>query len=209
MKLYCVTHGVVICRDCTIKDHRDCCYEFTRDLAQTYRTDLLATLGKLHGHAQEIKKCVDGNATANLKVVECCDGLKADITAAEEAAVAAVRAHCEGLRTRADSATKRALNAAAARTQAAEAVAKQAEVLLDMGPQLLSVGSDLDFVGVHAGLEEEATRLLALKLQDITVSPSSILRSKQSFTLHSKIFTVSPSNIQQRSQKPCILTFLG
>jgi hypothetical protein len=173
MKLFCETHNVVICRDCTIKDHTErlgCHVDFILDIVTKKRELLRALLGKLGALADLIDGRVEANKLTVASVHKRRDEVAAEISEAEEAAVAAVRARCAALRSEVSAAADAALEKEEVKAiiAEAEAAAKQAKSLRTSCKVILE-GDDIDFVGSSLGFEKDVAHLLSLAGDQLTI----------------------------------------
>lgn len=79
MKLYCESCKQLICRDCTIIDHREHCYQFIDDVAQQHKKSLKAALEDAVAARAELEKTKKLVEDMKTKVTAQCLNVEKDI----------------------------------------------------------------------------------------------------------------------------------
>lgn len=80
MRLYCEDCEQLICRDCTIIDHRDHCYQFIDDVAEQHKKGLKAVLEEAIGAECELVKHKNVVEEMQLKINLKCENIEKEIT---------------------------------------------------------------------------------------------------------------------------------
>ncbi len=184
LDLYCETCEELICRDCTVKVHRDHQYDLVGDTFPRHKDVIVASLQPVEQQLASVSKALEGLDTRCGQITEQQKAIEADIETSIRQLHEALEARKQDLIGQLEQTTRQKLKSLAAQQDQFELVGTQLRSCRDFVQESLRTGSKAEILAMKKPVVKQIAEALSTAKPDVlSLSPHEQPNMQISFDL--------------------------